>query len=94
VEKYWVPIEKIKTWPQEVQDKFFNNAYQVKPGIYSGACCCRHVRTRARVGAARDPCIPQTASTHPNEPLRSHSLPPSSLPQACPRASRPTSPST
>jgi hypothetical protein len=38
VEKYWVKKEVADSWPEEVRKKFYNNAYQVKPGIYSGAC--------------------------------------------------------
>jgi hypothetical protein len=37
-EKYWVSVEKIATWPEDVQKLFYNNAYQVEAGIYSGAC--------------------------------------------------------
>ena len=36
-EKYWVPIDKINSWPDDVRRLFMVNAYQVQPGVYSGA---------------------------------------------------------
>ena len=90
-EKYWVSVEKIATWPEDVQKLFYNNAYQVEAGIYSGAC--------ARSATNRVPAPPEITCSeawHPRPrrsplcPLRPtpvHLPPPPPPPsQACPRA--------
>lgn len=34
--RYWFTMDQIKTWPEDEQKHFFNNAYLVAPNTYSG----------------------------------------------------------
>lgn len=65
-EKYWVSVEKIATWPEDVQKLFYNNAYQVEAGIYSGACA----HTARRIMCLRHPRSTCSEAWHPR-PRRS-----------------------
>ena len=46
--KYWVPIETINSWAEDVRALFMKNAWQVKPGVYSGACLLRGAASAQR----------------------------------------------
>ena len=51
--RYYHTMEQIKTWSEEEQKHFMNNAYLVAPGTYSGATrlCASAAAAATRAGA-------------------------------------------
>lgn len=54
--KYYHTMAQIKSWSEEEQKHFMNNAYLVAPGTYSGAEAAGRCRSR-RAGRRRGRCV-------------------------------------
>lgn len=84
-EKYYHTMAEIKSWSEEEQKHFMNNAYLVGPDTYSGAYACMLWRRSARGAVPREGAA---AARFADLVPRGARLGP--LPQACASAWRAT----